>query len=200
MPFFQGKIECLCIYIIIFKVGSRITSTPKTLEQGIHGYFPAHNKHAIYYNFVFIERHAIDNFWWADIPFYPLFVCFLIMAKHDDEKLKKIKSRMFIVQFRNKFQEMKTRVGKNNDGQNSWAISHKKTFSLLMPNFRYTYLLHSGLYSSLKHLSLCFKSSLSDELKFFFGGRGTEGTRSHAIILTGWLEWSSAFVVIACIK
>lgn len=41
------------------------------------------------------------------------------MAKHDDEKLKKIKSRMFIVQFRNKFQEMKTRVGKNNDGQNS---------------------------------------------------------------------------------
>lgn len=72
----------------------------------------------------------------------------------------------------NKFQEMKSRMGKDNGGQNSWAINHKKTFSLLMPNFRYAHLLHSGLYSSLKHLSLCFRSSLSDELNFFFWWEG----------------------------
>ena len=45
----------------------------------------------------------------------------------------------------NKFQEMKMRVDKDNDGQNSWAINHKKKFSLLMPDFRYTHPLHSGL-------------------------------------------------------
>lgn len=83
---------------------------------------------------------------------------FLIMATHDDEKLKSIQECLLYNSETNKFQEMKTRVGKNNDGQEFLRLSViEDIFSLDAPLISDTHI--SYILDSIPLLNICHCAS-----------------------------------------